>query len=68
MYVTQVDRYTVEIERIDAMNYWVIVTDDDGEEVAAEEKELPQAWANLPEAEIGRLLAEEAPVPATAGE
>ena len=68
MYVTQVDRFTVEVERIDAMNYWVIVTDDDGAEVAAEAKELPQAWANLSEAEIVRRLAEEAPVPATAGE
>lgn len=68
MYVTQIDRYTVEVEQVDAMNYLVIVTDDDGEEVAVEEKELPQAWAGLSEAEIGRRLASEVTVPATAGE
>lgn len=70
MYVTQIDRYTVEIEQAgtDPRSYLVTVTDDDGAELFTEEKEAPQAWAGLSEAEVCRRLASEVTVPATAGE
>ena len=66
MYITQIDRYTVEIEQIgsDPDTYLMTVTDDDGAEIAVEEKEAPRAWAGLSEAEIGRRLADEVTVPA----
>lgn len=70
MYVTQIDRFTVEIEQTgtDPRSYLVTVTDDDGAELFTEEKEAPQAWAGLNEAEVCRRLATEITVPATAGE